>query len=407
MKGFIVYGKETKDYYQKIIFRCVKEIDMDYIIRKLKLNRSEIKIYYEKPIDPYNCEWRGLPEFKVNEDVYPYIKIIFETEKHKKDFYKTIEKTYVKKNSDWYPDKPRYLPCNSYWNSILPIEKQKNKYPIYVISKGRYNNRLTSDWLSKNKIYHNLVVEHCEKDKYSNGLKDYINLLVMEKKYDNLGCGSIPVRNWIQKRSKRLGVKKYWCIDDNIDGFFRFYKNTRIEMRTPLVFRLTEEFADRYENLHMCGLQYYSFCPDISKRRTVVGLNTRIYSCILMSVELENILDGVLWRGKYNEDTDLSLRLLKKGYPTCLLYSFLCRKRTTMSCKGGNTDSIYQNGGLQKKLDSLINQHPDCVKGTVKFKKVHHQVNYSKFKKNKLKLKEGIEIREDYDDWGLKIFIDF
>ena len=38
----------------------------------------------------------------------------------------------------------------------------------------------------------------------------------------------------------------------------------------------------------MCGLQYYSFCPDISKRRTLLGLNTRVYSCILLSTKLND-----------------------------------------------------------------------------------------------------------------------
>ena len=51
--------------------------------------------------------------------------------------------------------------------------------------------------------------------------------------------------------------------------------------------------------------------------------------------------------------------------------------------KGGNAD-IYAGSGVQQKLDSLISQHPDVAKGTIKFGRVHHQVNYDGFKNNKI-----------------------
>ena len=97
------------------------------------------------------------------------------------------------------------------------------------------------------------------------------------------------------------------------------------------------------------------------------------------------------WRGKYNEDTDLSLRLLKAGYSTLLFQNFLCGKQTTLSVAGGNSE-IYSGTGLQDKLDSLINQHPDVVSGTIRFKKVHHMVDYKPYKKNKIILKKDIII---------------
>ena len=77
-----------------------------------------------------------------------------------------------------------------------------------------------------------------------------------------------------------------------------------------------------------------------------------------------------------------------------------------MSCKGGNTDSIYQGDGLQKKLDSLIEQHPDCVRGTVKFKKVHHQVNYKPWAGNEAICEDpekytGLSVNE----YGMKLMM--
>ena len=46
-------------------------------------------------------------------------------------------------------------------------------------------------------------------------------------------------------------------------------------------------------------------------------------------------------------------------------------------------------------------------KGTIKFKKVHHHVNYKPYKNNEMILKKDVKIPNDYYDWGLKVFIDF
>ena len=64
------------------------------------------------------------------------------------------------------------------------------------------------------------------------------------------------------------------------------------------------------------------------------------------------------WRGRYNEDTDLSLRALKDGWCTVLFNAFLIGKVTTMRMKGGNTDNVYTDGdnrlSFAKALAELI-----------------------------------------------------
>ena len=141
IKTYLMRGEQTNSPHQEIKFRCVKERDMDYILKKLKLKRTDIKIHYEEANNPYNCEWKGLPEFKTHSDKWPFLKIRFNNVEDKKEFYKEIGKEYVKKNSDWFPQKPKYLPSNAYWDSLLPREEQMNQYPIFVISKGRYEKR--------------------------------------------------------------------------------------------------------------------------------------------------------------------------------------------------------------------------------------------------------------------------
>ena len=165
---------------------------------------------------------------------------------------------------------------------------------------------------------------------------------------------------------------------------FEWNKNMKPKVTDGTIFNCCEDFTDRYENVKISGMNYYSFCKT-TDRVPPFYLNTRIYSCILIDNSLE-----FRWRGKYNEDTDLSLRTLKAGYPTILFNAFLVGKVTTMRMKGGNTGEVY--GDTDNRLEfaeSLHKQHPDVVKVTWKFGRWHHQVNYKPFKKNKLKMMIG------------------
>jgi hypothetical protein len=108
------------------------------------------------------------------------------------------------------------------------------------------------------------------------------------------------------------------------------------------------------------------------------------------------------WRGRYNEDTDLSLRVLKDGWCTVQFNAFLGDKVATMTMKGGNTDTIYNTGDNRLEFaKSLQEQHPDVVKVTWKFERWHHQVDYRPFKKNRLIFKENIVIKEGLDNFGM------
>ena len=131
-------------------------------------------------------------------------------------------------------------------------------------------------------------------------------------------------------------------------------------------------------------------------------MNTRIYSCILINNSIP-----YKWRGRYNEDTDLSIRALKDGWCTILFYSFLAEKTTTMTMKGGNTDELYKQDekidGRLLMAQSLQKQHPDIVKVVRKWGRWQHSVDYSGFKNNKLKRKKGIEIPKGVNNYGMEL----
>ena len=173
--------------------------------------------------------------------------------------------------------------------------------------------------------------------------------------------------------------------------------NTKIRVSSDAIFRASEDFVDRYENVAMAGLHYDYFAPNISLR-PAFRLNSRIYSCILIQNDLKH-----RWRGKYNEDTDLSLRVLKDGHCTMLFYAFLQEKISTREkLKGGNTEEVYGDTDNRFEFaESLRKQHPDVVTVTKKFGRYHHHVDYRPFLNNKLVKKEGITIPEGVNNYGM------
>lgn len=272
------------------------------------------------------------------------------------------------------------------------------KYPIYVISKGRSKTCLTARELNMMKVPFYLVVEPDEYEEYKS-VAD--NILVLPSNFSELDQGSIPVRNFVWEHSTKNGDERHWILDDNIEGFHRLNRNEKFKVTSGTIFKIAEDFVDRYENVAISGFNYYSFCKKTDKVPPYY-INTRIYSCILIKNDIP-----YRWRGRYNEDTDLSLRVLKDGWVTILFNAFLAGKVTTMRMRGGNTDNVYNRDETRREFaESLQQQHPDVVKVTWKFNRWHHQVNYKPFKGNKLIPKEGVGIPDGINNYGMKLIED-
>jgi hypothetical protein len=270
----------------------------------------------------------------------------------------------------------------------------KNKYPIYVISKGRWESRLTSKALERMKAEYRIVVEPQEYDNYAKYI-DKEKILVLP--FSNLGQGSIPARNWVWEHAISEKSKKHWILDDNIYDFYRLNKNKRHIVQTPVIFRCCEDFTERYENVPISGMNYRFFVVATEKYPPFY-VNTRVYSCILIDNSIKH-----RWRGRYNEDTDLCLRILKDGFCTILFNAFLIEKAATMRLKGGNTDELYAGDGRLKMAQSLQEQHPDICTITWKFNRWQHQVNYDVFKKNKLIRVKDLKLRNIINNYGMQL----
>lgn len=269
------------------------------------------------------------------------------------------------------------------------------KYPVYIISKGRAESRLTSKALEKINVPYKIVIEPQEYEQYSSVISSE-KILILP--FSNLGLGSIPARNWVWEHAVQSGAERHWIMDDNISGFYRLYNNIKTPIGDGTIFRCAEDFTDRYENIPMSGLNYFMFASRKTKMPPFY-INTRVYSCILLSNNIPH-----RWRGRYNEDTDLSIRFLKDGLCTILFNAFLCMKSQTMTMKGGNTDELYKDNGRLLMAQSLVDQHPDICVVSEKWGRYQHHVDYSNFQKfNKLKKKSGLVIPEGIDNYGMKL----
>lgn len=270
------------------------------------------------------------------------------------------------------------------------------KYPVYVISKGRWESRLTVKALEERAIPYRVVIEPQEYTQYS-AVIDPARILVLP--FSNLGQGSIPARNWVWEHSISEGADRHWILDDNIRYFYRLHLNIKHRTTSGTTFAAIEDWADRYTNIALAGMQYEMFVPRKYAFPPLV-LNTRVYSCILIKNDIP-----YRWRGRYNEDTDLSLRVLKDRWCTALFNAFPCDKQATMRMKGGNTEALYKlDGEADGRLlmaQSLQQQHPDVVKIVRKYDRWQHHVDYRPFKNNRPILRPGVVIPDEPNNYGM------
>lgn len=256
------------------------------------------------------------------------------------------------------------------------------RYPVYIISKSRWRHqqRLTSRALDAMGLNYRVVIEPTEYEQYAAEI-DPARLLVLP--FHDLGQGSIPARNWVWDHAVSEGHDKHWILDDNIRAFYFLNHNQKIRFCSGYPFTAIETLTDCYENIALAGMRSEGIVTRYG-RHEPYALNRAIYSCILIDHQTP-----FRWRGRYNEDSDLSLRCLKSGWCTMLFHVFLMQKTATMRMAGGNTESLYQGDGRYQMAKSLQEQHPDCVRISYKWGRYQHHVNYKPFARNPLKLKPG------------------
>ena len=346
--------------------------------------------------------------FETEENYRDYLDIISRTDldcTSRKDLSEILgQKITEKTKSIWHPFRSHWSGDTSHWiteDLVLP------SHPVYIVSKGRFDRCITHRALTRMGVPHFVVVEQHERDLYRENLGEKATVIVLPQCYldeydtcDELGAtkskGPGAARNFCIDHSKSNGHSWHWVMDDNLDDFHRLTDNEKRPVRTGATLKAAEDFVKRFSNVPLAGLNYYSFAKKTDAVPPYIK-NTRIYSCLFISNDA-----GYRWRGRYNEDTDLSLRVLKDGLCTIQFNAFLCGKVTTQRMRGGNSQEFYDSEGTLPKSKMIEYLHPDCSKVVWKFNRWHHHVDYKRFKQP-LILREDVFLDEKECDYGMKL----
>lgn len=262
------------------------------------------------------------------------------------------------------------------------------RFPLYIPSKSRADVATTPRFLDSIGVPYRIVVEE---QQYEDYLQHFSadKLLILDPDYQRnynalmdlepeQSKGSGPARNFIWEHSIAEGWPWHWIMDDNIQYFMRFHKNQQVPVGDGTIFHAMETFVLRYKNVGMAG-PYYKMFVMAKQKYPPFTVNTRVFSCNLVRNDV-----SLRWRGRYNEDTILSLDMLKAGWNTVSFYTFLQNKMATQKMKGGNTEAFYAAEGTLPKSQMLVDAHPDCARIAWRYNRWHHHVDYSQWKNRPL-----------------------
>ena len=343
--------------------------------------------------------WQHMPEYNPknipSKDAYLTLEITFDDQAAVDKFAALLDHPITDlTKSTWYPKKAhdKYVTgyLGEHQRSEAYLAANAPKYPIYIVSKTRWSVRLTSDSLIEMGIKHYMIVEESQYEQYKQHTDpEWVTLLILPQKYldeydtcDDLGAtkskGPGAARNFAWDHSISIGAKRHWVMDDNQKRFFRSNADKRYYAMSGAIFRAMEDHSDRFENVYISGPHYRFFVVPDENRPPFVQ-NCRIYSCLLILNDIP-----YRWRGRYNEDTDLSLRVLKDGHCTIQYNAFSTGKLVTQAVAGGNTAEFYAKEGTLPKSEMIERLHPDVAKVTWMNNRWHHFVAYDKFRVNRL-----------------------
>lgn len=281
------------------------------------------------------------------------------------------------------------------------------KYPVFIPTKGRWEHLYTIRAFWRCGIPFYVVVEPQQVDDYRRAFDKEgivpIEILVTPHRDEGL----VPTRNWIWDFASAMGAERFWTFDDNIRGLFRYNRNLLVPCGDGTPLRVIEEFTERYDNVMIAGMNYFMF---VSRKCLYPPFyfNARVYSNMLLWTDYPDPR-GFAYRNemkRYNDDTDLNLRVLKDGNCTVLFNAFLVDKLATMIVKGGmgytrDEDDREKDSRYQATLE-LKEKHPDVTTITRKWGRWHHHVNYEPFRKNRVIPRPGTEeIPEGENEFGL------
>ncbi len=172
--------------------------------------------------EPWEKEWQDMPAFEQHDvEPYAYVEQVLDSEEQLEDFAHRLEQSSitVTTKSAWHPERGDglHMQSDKCWINACDCEpgfcicgKEDNpQYPVYIISKGRWERRLTADSLEEIGVPYHIVVEPQEYDNYAAVIDP---AKIIRTPFSNLGKGGIPARNFVWEHALASGAKRHWIL---------------------------------------------------------------------------------------------------------------------------------------------------------------------------------------------------
>ena len=289
---------------------------------------------------------------------------------------------------------------------MIIFKNDEFTYPIFIISYNRPNaNASTIANFIKFGVKINVVVHKEQLQDYKKYFNSpLVNWILFDDeykhKYETLSnvdsheknAGSGAERNFAWDCAKNAGYTAYWNFDDNMGFMYQTGKLTSSKRSLERVgikdrnlfiklFHKAEDFYDSYDNLFIMEL---GECNNFLSR-SVPTINRRCYSALLINTAIPT-----QWRGRYNEDTIMSIDTLINGFCTVQTPILLKIKQSTRSAKGGNhsvgkgkddlKNQVYSDGinyefSSSLKSQMLVAVYPQYCYLKYRVGRIHHGYN--------------------------------
>ncbi len=259
------------------------------------------------------------------------------------------------------------------------------QFPVYIPTRGRPTVQWTADALRKLGITPHLVVEEAEVDAYREHNPECVVVAWPQSYMDDYertpDLDPHPTtgaaHNFAWDHARDAGYTHHWIMDDNIRYFFVRRKGRIMKTAVADPFVWHENFSLKWRNLAGLAL---AMRPFMGPGANPLMINTRLYCATLYRNDLHEY--GIRWRRGLNDDTIVSLDILKTGYWCTAESRTLGIQKLGTSRKGrlsGGMTDFYADGGFIRKSTELVRVHPDCCRTEVRYNRVHHVADFSGF----------------------------
>ena len=203
------------------------------------------------------------------------------------------------------------------------------------------------------------------------------------------------MRNYILNYFYEKGETRIWMLDDNIKKYQRYNKGQKINNFDKNIFTSIEKHIEQLDNVGICSHNVGSTVKADGQRPVIIE-NSKHYSSMLLLTQPE-----FRFKWKYNEDIGISIEYILSGKLNLCFNHMLFIKNTSGKDKGGNTNTIYQDGSSQGyltkynymydklkemydlKILNLKNSFDDFIFRKDLKNKPHHSIIYNSIKINR------------------------